>query len=102
MSSGEASSSASVLREGYRFFRALVSALRVVHGHAKDLVVPPQGSDEFALLARRLRRSLPVRMVEKVDTELPRLISSQLEAVKRVVEEQKARGASERGASPAP
>lgn len=94
--------SASALREGYRFFRALVSALRVVHGHAKDLVVPPEGSDEFALLARRLRRSLPVRMVEKVDTELPRLIAGQLAAVRRVVEEQKVRCAAESGPSPAP
>src|SRR5262249_21130792 len=33
--------SARSLRAGYRFFRALIDALRVVHGHAKDLAVPP-------------------------------------------------------------
>ena len=31
----------------YRFFRMLIDALRVVHGHAQDLTVPPAGSDEF-------------------------------------------------------
>jgi glutamate-ammonia-ligase adenylyltransferase len=43
------------LRSGYRFFRALIDALRVVHGHAQDLTVPPAESEEFHLLARRMR-----------------------------------------------
>lgn len=75
---------ARILREGYQFFRALVSALRVVHGHAKDLVVPDPESDDYLLLARRLRRSLPVRFVDRVARDLRGLIASQLEAVKSV------------------
>ena len=43
-----------VLREAYGFYRRLINALRVVRGNAKDLTVPPTGSDEFAFLARRL------------------------------------------------
>jgi glutamate-ammonia-ligase adenylyltransferase len=43
------------LLDSYRFFRVLIDALRVVHGHAKDLTVPPVESDEFRLLARRMR-----------------------------------------------
>ena len=42
------------LREGYGFLRGLINALRVVRGNAKDLTVPPAGTDEFAFLARRL------------------------------------------------
>jgi glutamate-ammonia-ligase adenylyltransferase len=42
------------LRTCYRFFRLLIDALRVVHGHAQDLTVPPAGTEEFALLARRM------------------------------------------------
>src|SRR5262249_18024370 len=43
------------LRTCYPFFRLLIDALRVVHGHAQDLTVPPPGDDDFALLARRMR-----------------------------------------------
>jgi glutamate-ammonia-ligase adenylyltransferase len=43
------------LEASYRFFRTLIDALRVVHGHAKDLTVPPVDSDDFRLLARRMR-----------------------------------------------
>jgi glutamate-ammonia-ligase adenylyltransferase len=39
----------------YHFFRLLIDALRVVHGHAQDLTVPPAGSEDFSLLARRMR-----------------------------------------------
>lgn len=42
------------LRQAHIFFRNLINALRMVRGHAKDLTVPPTGSDEFAFLARRL------------------------------------------------
>lgn len=54
------------LRQGYVFFRSLVSALRVVHGHAKDLAVPPIDSEDFALLTRRLRRSDPARLQAEI------------------------------------
>ncbi|MGQ9683108.1 MAG: glutamine synthetase adenylyltransferase [Anaerolineae bacterium] len=43
------------LDEAYAFLRQLIDALRMVRGNAKDLTVPPQGSDELAFLARRLR-----------------------------------------------
>jgi glutamate-ammonia-ligase adenylyltransferase len=38
----------------YRFLRRLIEALRVVHGQAKDLTIPPRDSRDFAHLARRL------------------------------------------------
>jgi glutamate-ammonia-ligase adenylyltransferase len=42
------------LRDAYRFLRRLVDALRMVRGDARDLTVPPLGSDQFEFLARRL------------------------------------------------
>ena len=47
------------LRAGYTFFRTLIDALRVVHGHAKDLTVPDARSEEFERLARRMRFAGP-------------------------------------------
>ncbi|MCE1254479.1 MAG: glutamine synthetase adenylyltransferase, partial [Anaerolineae bacterium] len=43
------------LRKAHTFLRWLIDSLRVVAGNAKDLVVPPEDSEEFAFLARRLR-----------------------------------------------
>jgi hypothetical protein len=59
-----------MLRSGYRFFRALIDALRVVHGHGKDLTVPPDGSEEFLRLTRRLRRDDPARLRADLDRTL--------------------------------
>lgn len=42
------------LRAAYLFFRKLIDGLRMVRGHAKDLVLPPPDSDEFIFLARRV------------------------------------------------
>jgi glutamate-ammonia-ligase adenylyltransferase len=42
------------LQEAYDFHRRLIGALRIVRGNAKDLTLPPNASDEFAYLARRL------------------------------------------------
>jgi len=42
------------LREAYLFFRTLIDGLRIVRGNAKDLVLPPQDSDAFVFLARRI------------------------------------------------
>ena len=42
------------LHEDYLFLRQLIDALRIVRGNAKDLVLPPSGSDEMVFLARRL------------------------------------------------
>jgi glutamate-ammonia-ligase adenylyltransferase len=43
------------LRKAHTFLRWLMDALRMVRGNAKDLTVPPDDSEEFAFLARRLR-----------------------------------------------
>jgi glutamate-ammonia-ligase adenylyltransferase len=43
------------LRAAHQFLRLLINALRMVRGNARDLTVPPAGSEEFAFLARRLR-----------------------------------------------
>lgn len=58
---------AATLRDGYRFFRGLIDALRVVHGHSRDLALPPYPSEEFALLARRLGYREPALLHEEVD-----------------------------------
>jgi glutamate-ammonia-ligase adenylyltransferase len=61
---------AATLRAAYHFFRALTDALRVVHGHAKDLTVPPDGSEEFRRLTRRLRRQDPAPLRDELDRTL--------------------------------
>ncbi len=38
----------------YDFFRRLINGLRMLRGSAKDLYLPPVGSDEYTHLARRL------------------------------------------------
>ncbi len=40
--------------EAYLFLRALIDALRIVRGHAKDLILPEVQSEEFTFLARRM------------------------------------------------
>lgn len=49
-----AADEAAALREAYLFLRNLIDAMRIVRGHAKDLVLPDPGSDEFIFLARRM------------------------------------------------
>lgn len=39
---------------GYLFLRSLIDALRIVRGHAKDLILPDVRTEEFTFLARRL------------------------------------------------
>jgi glutamate-ammonia-ligase adenylyltransferase len=46
--------------EAYSFFRRLTDALRVVRGNAMDLTLPPDESQEFAYLSRRLHYELPL------------------------------------------
>jgi glutamate-ammonia-ligase adenylyltransferase len=45
---------AALLREAYLFLRLLIDGLRIVRGHAKDLLLPSADSEEFVFLARRL------------------------------------------------
>lgn len=42
------------LLDAYIFLRHLIDALRIVRGHARDLVLPPADSEEFVFLARRM------------------------------------------------
>lgn len=42
------------LHRAYLFLRNVIDALRIVRGDASDLVLPPQDSEEFKSLARRL------------------------------------------------
>jgi glutamate-ammonia-ligase adenylyltransferase len=42
------------LRAGYLFWREVADALRVVRGHAGDLLLPDEEGDEYGFLARRL------------------------------------------------
>jgi [glutamine synthetase] adenylyltransferase / [glutamine synthetase]-adenylyl-L-tyrosine phosphorylase len=58
------------LRSGYQFFRRLIDALRMVHGHAQDLTVPPAGTEEFVLLARRMRLPGPEALQSNLEARL--------------------------------
>jgi glutamate-ammonia-ligase adenylyltransferase len=57
---------AATLHSGYLFLRLLVDALRVVHGHSKDLTMPAFDSDEFAQLARRMNGREPASVGEEL------------------------------------
>ncbi|MFO1095622.1 MAG: glutamine synthetase adenylyltransferase, partial [Planctomycetaceae bacterium] len=74
------------LRDAYRFLRRVIDALRMVRGDARDLAVPPVGSDEFEFLARRLgyrgaaefnpeleRHTLVVQEMSRLLDDLPAL-----------------------------
>lgn len=43
-----------VLTDAYYFFRRLINGLRMLRGNALDLLMPPEDSDEYAHLARRM------------------------------------------------
>ena len=47
------------LRSAYLFWRSVADGLRMVRGNAKDLILPDEDSDEYRLLARRLRYEGP-------------------------------------------
>lgn len=50
---------ATKLSQAYLFLRRLIDALRIVRGHARDLVLPSPGSEEFTFLARRMGYQSP-------------------------------------------
>jgi glutamate-ammonia-ligase adenylyltransferase len=52
------------LRRAHTFLRWLIDGLRMVRGNARDLTVPPPGSEAFAFLARRLRYEQTDRLRE--------------------------------------
>ncbi len=43
------------LRKANTFLRWFIDSLRVVRGNARDITAPPEGSEEFAFLARRMQ-----------------------------------------------
>lgn len=65
-----AASEVDSLRLSYRFFRTLIDALRVVHGHPKDLTVPRAGKPELDLLARRMRLESAAAFLAQLETHL--------------------------------
>jgi len=46
--------SARELKKAYLFLRALIDALRMLEGHAGDLLLPEAHSDAFIFLSRRM------------------------------------------------
>jgi [glutamine synthetase] adenylyltransferase / [glutamine synthetase]-adenylyl-L-tyrosine phosphorylase len=42
------------LKDGYLFWRSVTDGLRMLRGHAGDLLLPEDGSDDYGYLARRL------------------------------------------------
>ncbi|MBN2351663.1 MAG: hypothetical protein JXD23_03765 [Spirochaetales bacterium] len=52
------------LSESHLFLRLVINAMRMVRGNAKDLTVPPEGSEEFAFLAGRVGYAGTARLHE--------------------------------------
>ena len=53
------------LRRAHTFLRWLIDSLRVVRGNAKDVTIPPETSEEFSYLARRLRFGANIAELKK-------------------------------------
>ena len=53
------------LRRAHTFLRWLIDSLRVVRGNAKDVTIPPENSEEFSYLARRLRFGANIAELKK-------------------------------------
>jgi glutamate-ammonia-ligase adenylyltransferase len=60
------------LRKAHTFLRWLIDSLRVVRGNAKDVTIPPFGTEEFIFLARRLRYEMDV---ERLRDDLARYVA---------------------------
>ncbi len=58
------------LRDAHEFFMSLIDALRIVHGHAKDLTLPAWDTQEYRLLARRMRRGDPEQLRDELMVHL--------------------------------
>lgn len=68
--------------EAYLFLRLVINALRMVRGNAKDLTVPPEDSEEFAFLARRVGYG----SIARLHTDLLHHISSVQELASRLLQ----------------
>ncbi len=68
------------LRKGHTFLRWLINSLRVVRGNARDVTVPPESSEEYAYLARRLHYDDPATLHKELQryTEDVREINARL------------------------
>ncbi len=75
------------LRQAHLFFRNLINALRMVRGHAKDLTVPPAGSDEFVFMARRLSGALAPQSGQDLGAAISRHAAAVLEISNRLLDE---------------
>jgi glutamate-ammonia-ligase adenylyltransferase len=65
------------LQHAYLFFRLLIDGLRIVRGHAKDLVLPPRDSEGFVFLARRVGYTTDTweEGAKKLDSDIQRHMS---------------------------
>lgn len=54
------------LRKAHTFLRWFIDSLRMVRGNARDVTVPPTGSEEFAFMAQRLRYRDPVTLASEL------------------------------------
>jgi [glutamine synthetase] adenylyltransferase / [glutamine synthetase]-adenylyl-L-tyrosine phosphorylase len=65
------------LQQAYLFFRLLIDGLRIVRGHAKDLVLPPRDSEGFVFLARRVGYTTDTweEGAKKLDSDIQRHMS---------------------------
>jgi len=70
------------LRKAHTFLRWLIDGLRMVHGNAKDLTVPPYDSEAFAFLSRRLRYN---NDTDRLREELTRYTSDVQELVAQLL-----------------
>jgi glutamate-ammonia-ligase adenylyltransferase len=63
------------LIQAYQFLRRVIDALRMVRGNARDLAIPPSGTDEYEFLARRLDfAENPQRLIELFDCHSSRVL----------------------------
>jgi len=70
------------LRKAHTFLRWLIDSLRVVRGNAKDVTIPPFGTEEFVFLARRLRYEMDV---EHLRDDLARYVADVQEINNRLL-----------------
>ena len=68
--------------KAHTFLRWLINSLRVVRGNAKDVTIPPFGTEEFIFLARRLRYELDV---EHLRDDLARYVADVQEINNRLL-----------------
>ena len=70
------------LRKAHTFLRWLIDSLRVVRGNAKDITLPPEDSEEFAYLTRRMNYGSDTR---RFRSELLRYTSDVMEINSRLL-----------------